>query len=272
MMLYKISLLSLPPSSLSAFHVGGIFKCLVFFECALIIKPGTQRLWVPGCAYPRMGFIKIDGSVSYRCHGKTIYFLGLFNSCREESSSLFSEGILEIIADKGTGDSSFYYVNFHFIFLQGALRLLFSVQNISGAIFLENKSQSLSWSEDREIIAWLQCMVMGPSPSFLLRLQDLTTNTTVFSTVHRPPLRRLVLSSSEPFMGVEGPASIIYQLSVFSSPSKIWKFRVCSPVVLSLSGLSPFYFLTAILEGILWIHAQIHVFNLSKLKEDLSVK
>ena len=118
--------------------------------------------------------------MSYRCHGKTIYFLGLFNSWREESSCLFSEGILEIIVGKGTGDSSFYYVNFHLIFLQGALHLLFSVQNISGAIFLENKSQSLSWSEDREIIAWLQCMVMGPSPSFLLGLQDLTTNTTCF--------------------------------------------------------------------------------------------
>lgn len=36
MMLYKLSLLSLPPLSLSGFHVGGIFKWLLFFECSLI--------------------------------------------------------------------------------------------------------------------------------------------------------------------------------------------------------------------------------------------
>lgn len=140
MMLYKISLLSLPPLSLSGFHVGGIFKCLLFFGCPLIIKNGTQRPCMLGCNYPKMDFIKIVGLLSYICHGKRICFLELFSYYREDSSSLFSEGILGIVGHKGTRtrDSTLYYVNIHLLFLHCALHRLFSVQNISGVIFLES--------------------------------------------------------------------------------------------------------------------------------------
>lgn len=73
MTLYKTSLLSLPPLSLSAFHFGGIFKCPLFFGCSLIFKSGTQKLYVPSCIYLRMGFIKIDGSILYIPQKKRIY-------------------------------------------------------------------------------------------------------------------------------------------------------------------------------------------------------
>lgn len=75
--------------ALSAFHVGDIFKCLVFFGCSLIFKSRTQSLCVPGCFYLRVGFIKIDGSILCIPWKERIYSLGSFNYYREEFSSLF---------------------------------------------------------------------------------------------------------------------------------------------------------------------------------------
>lgn len=140
MILYKIFLLSLSPLALSAFHVGDIFKCLVFFGCSLIFKSRTRSLCVPGCFYLRVGFIKIDGSILCIPWKERIYSLGSFNYYREEFSSLFFWKHLRMVWSERT---RVFHFSLHRFSLNLSMRcpvLIIFCAEKSGAIFLESKS------------------------------------------------------------------------------------------------------------------------------------
>lgn len=158
-----------------------------------------------------------------------IYSLGLFSYSRQESFSLFSGGVPGIVRSKGAKVCTLCYVSFHLILLCCALCLVFSTQNISGAIFLENKSNLSSgvriekllasykeWSEDLAIVF-----------HYTYKTYNKCTCFWYYAT---PTFQDSCAFQFWAFHGCESPLPFIYLLSVFPSPNKIWKSHVCSLV------------------------------------------